>query len=51
MKNQLKTLLIIFLKAWVVFLLGLLAIESVLIILDSLGYDSQVKKIVSYFHL
>jgi len=51
MKNQLENLFVIFLKIWILFLLGLLAIESVLIILDSLGYDSQVKKIVSYFHL
>jgi len=51
MKNRLETLLIILLKAWVVFLLGLIAAEVILITLDFLGYDSQVTKIVRYLHL
>jgi hypothetical protein len=51
MKNRLRTLLIILLKTWVVFLLGLIAAEVILITLDFLGYDSQVKEIVKYLHL
>jgi hypothetical protein len=51
MKNRLETLLIIFFKAWVVFLLGLIAVEVILIALDFLGFDSQIKEIVKYLHL
>lgn len=51
MKNRLEILFITLLKAWIVFLLGLIAAEVVLITLDFLGYDSQVKEIVNYLHL
>jgi hypothetical protein len=51
MKNRLEILFIILVKAWIVFLLGLIAAEVILITLDFLGYDSQVKEIVKYLHL
>jgi len=51
MKNRLEILFITLLKAWIIFLLGLIAAEVILIALDFLGYDSQVKEIVKYLHL
>jgi hypothetical protein len=51
MKNRLEILFITLLKAWIVFLLGLIAAEVTLVALDFLGYDSQVKEIVKYLHL
>jgi hypothetical protein len=51
MKNLLETLLINLLKALIVILLGLIAAGVTIIVLDFMGYESQVKKIVGYLHL
>ena len=51
MKNRLETLLFIFLKIWMWFLIGLVTVEAILITLDFLGYESQVKIIAKYLHL
>ena len=51
MKNRLETLFIILLRILVLFLIGLVIGEAVVIILDLLGYEDQVKKIINYIHL
>ena len=51
MKNRLETLLLILLKIWMWFLIGLFALEATLITLDFLGYKNQVKTIAKYLHL
>lgn len=51
MKNRLETLLMTLLKIWMWFLIGLVTLEAMLITLDFLGYESQVKAIAKYLHL
>jgi hypothetical protein len=51
MKNRLEILLTNLLKALIVILLGLIAAGITIIVLDFMGYESQVKKIVGYLHL
>jgi hypothetical protein len=51
MKNRLEILLINLLKALIVILLGLIAAGVTIIVLDFMGYESQVRKIVGYLYL
>jgi hypothetical protein len=51
MKNRLEILFINSLKASIVILFSLIAAGVTIIVLDFLGYESQVRKIVGYLHL
>jgi hypothetical protein len=51
MKNQLHFLINVVLKTWLIFLIGFILIEGVIIVLDLLGYESKVEKIIKYLHL
>ena len=51
MKNRLETLFVILLKILILFLIGLVVGEVIVIILDLLGYENQVKEIIDYLHL
>jgi len=51
MKNRLEILFINSLKAFIVILFGLIATGITIIILDFMGYESQVRKIIGYLHL
>lgn len=51
MKNRLETLFIILLKILILFLIGLVVGEVIVIVLDLFGYENQVKRIIDYLHL
>jgi hypothetical protein len=51
MKNRLETLFVILLKILILFLIGLVVGEVIVIVLDLLGYENQVKRIIDYLHL
>ena len=51
MKNRLEILFINSLKAFIVILFSLIAAGVTIIVLDFMGYESQVRKIIGYLHL
>jgi hypothetical protein len=51
MKNRLEILFINLLKAFTIVLFGLIAAEVAIIVLDFMGNESQIRKIVRYLHL